>query len=64
MDSKGTFVRSSSKRRTKAQKKKDYEEALEEIRRKPENERSPMEKYWLAHEHDEYAPLNMRYVLR
>ena len=52
------------KRRSKKQKAADWAQTLEAIRNKPEELRSPVEKYWLEHANDEPLKLNMRYVLR
>ena len=37
---------------------------MDKLRSMPEEELSPMAKYWLKHEYDDPVELNMRYVLR
>lgn len=50
--------------RTKAQREKDRAMVLEKLKNTPEDQLSPVAKYWLNHEHDEPVKLNMRYVMK
>lgn len=50
--------------RTKAQREKDWAMVLEKLKNTPEDQLSPVAKYWLNHEHDEPVKLNMRYVMK
>lgn len=52
------------KRKTKKQKHEEHVKFMDELRKLPEDQLSPVAKYWLKHEHDEPVKLNMRYVLR
>ena len=48
------------KRKTKKQKHEEHVKFMDELRKLPEDQLSPVAKYWLEHEHDEPVKLNMR----
>ena len=57
-------VKEIKRKRTKRQKLQDERNFMNKLRSMPEEELSPMAKYWLKHEYDDPVELNMRYVLR